>query len=203
MGQIGYFSLFPRIKYPYIGKMVDKNNPQVSFLETIDITVRYKFIDKILRDPLAAFPYTWKDGDRLDTIAHLYYRDEKYAWVVQLSARIYDWVYDLPLTTQELDEYLEDIYVGKLPGANNIYDLMNIVHHYVDGEGDVIDEYTYTNSPDPNKRIVSIYENEFNNNEAKREIKLLSREFLSDIVNEFEQEMVDIKKRRKKLAASG
>ena len=47
-------------------------------------------------------PYVVDDGDRPETIAHLYYNDVHYDWLIRLANNIYDEASQWPLTQNQL-----------------------------------------------------------------------------------------------------
>ena len=68
-------------------------------------------------------------------------------------------------------------------------------HHYEDSNGFVIDYDTYLITPEP-KRIVTVYEHEYQENEKKREIKLLSKEYLHSMDKELDNMLTNIRNAR-------
>ena len=180
---INYFENFPKIKYS------DGNGKIYS---TVDMTVRFKIIEKVIQNPNAYYEYYWQDSDRLDIVAQKYYGDSRLSWVVMLSSQIYDWIYDLPLSNEKFDEYLEEKYE-----VDNVYDLKNIVHHYEDITGTVIDKNAYNLLGDSYKKHIDIYSYELYQNELKRNIKLLSKDLINQILSEFDYRLQTIKNNRK------
>ena len=59
------------------------------------------------------------------------------------------------------------------------------IHHYEDSEGYIIDEDTWNNIPEP-KYAISVYDFEHEQNELKRNIKLISKQYVEQIENEFD-----------------
>ena len=173
-----YFESFPKVSYPYVGKLVDGTGK--STVETVDLSIRFKFIDSILSDPSASRAYYWKNGSRPDLVAKSYYGDENLAWIVMLSATAFDWIYDLPLEELAFEEYLKVKY--NVADSN---ELATEAHHFETGSGYIIDAYTYANTVDAQKRLVSVYEFEQLANEAKRNIQLISNTYTADIMKEF------------------
>ena len=188
---INYFEKFPRVDYPYqipstsIGKVYATN-------ETVDMSVRFTVVERILKYPTAYYEYYWKDEDRVDILAKSYYGDANLAWLVLLSAEAFDWLYDLPLTPLLFDEYLKNKYQ-----VDDVNKLRRKLHHYEDISSTIIDEETYLLLNDFNKREVMIYDYEEQLNESKRTIKLISKIHVKDILNEFEVKMQEIKNNRR------
>lgn len=186
---MSYFSEFPAIKLPYVGVMVGSANDKKTYSEVKDILVRYKLSSKVLNDRMAFHNYTWKDNDRPDKTAQLYYGDSSLSWLVMLSSQVFDYDYDFPVSEKVLVGLIESKYNMPIEQA------MNEVYEYRDKEGDVIDLQTYTLNAG-SSRIVTIYEYEFEQNENKRTVKLISREYVNTIVREFEDTMRKVKKAR-------
>ena len=182
-----YFENFPKIEYPYYGKMVI--NPSIGKTDTVavDLTIRFKFIDSILNNPHAYYKYYWKDGTRPDILARQYYGDADLAWLVMMSASVFDWTYDLPLEPSVLDEYMKTKY-----DSSDIYQLQSRVHHYETGLGYIIDSLTYATLTDPNKRTISVYDYEVLANDAKRNIKLIAKSYVPQILEEFGDKLNEI-----------
>ena len=103
-----YFKNFPTTDYHYYNKSGNKISTT-----TVDMSIRFRLIDTIMKNPNAYYDYFWKDEDRLDIIAYKYYGDVNLSWLVMLSGEIFDWVYDLPLSDKMLDNYLKKKYLKK------------------------------------------------------------------------------------------
>lgn len=188
----GYFKFFPKILYPYQGKLVGTPTDRVTSIECTDLMVRYRIKEEILKSPLSYYVYQWKETDRPDSVAFEYYGSTDYAWLVIFSAQIFDYIYDLPLDYQTFLAYLTDTY-----GVENPFTLQSQLHHYEDGEGYWLDQASYMASTDLSKKEVSVFDFEYQENENRRSVKLLSRKFLVDISKEFEDSMKSIKSLRK------
>jgi len=75
-----------------------------------NILSRSKFVSSLLKNEYALLPYEIKEGERPDTIAHEYYGDARYAWLVYLSNEIYDPYYDWYLSQTDFDKYIAKKY---------------------------------------------------------------------------------------------
>ena len=75
-----------------------------------NLLIRVRFLESVTRNEYIFLPYEVRDGERPDTIAHGYYGDSRYAWVVCLSNDIIDPYYDWYLNTYEFDSYIEKKY---------------------------------------------------------------------------------------------
>lgn len=183
---MSYFQQFPKISYPYEGKMVGDAKTQISNIECCDLMVRYRIKTDILLNPLSYYTYFWEDGQRPDQVANIYYGSTEYTWLVMFSGELFDWLHDIPMSERELQAYIEKQYGLTFTQAQST------IHHYIDRDGDVIDLGTFMTSGDEQARSVSIYEYEHDQNEARRQVKLLSRQYLTQISEEFEQSLKDL-----------
>lgn len=177
-----YFTKFPKILY----------DTGFGEFESVDLSVRFKFIEDILKHSGAAYDYYWQDHDRPDIVADKYYGDSDYAWIVLLSAQAYDWEFDLPMDDQTFNNYLLQKY-----DVESVNELHQLTHHYEDAGGIRIDYDTYERLADTYKRAVSIYDFENTANERKRNIKLISKKYVKQIVREFDIRLQDIKNTRR------
>jgi hypothetical protein len=182
-----YFKKFPKINYTY--KALDNT---ISSAETVDMSVRFKILEPILEQSDSYYDYYWKDEDRVDIVADKYYGDPKLSWIVMLSAEAFDWLYDLPMTGKLFDKYLCSKY--KVLDVNT---LRSVLHHYEDISGTVIDSHTFDMLADRNKNMVMVYDYEERINEKKRNVKLLSKVHVKDVLNEFDIKLQEIKNNRR------
>lgn len=185
---INYFDKFPRINYPY----TDVNGNKHIIANTPDMSIRFKIVERIMQSPTAYYDYYWQDHDRVDIVADKYYGDVNLAWLVLLSAEAFDWIYDLPMNEDTFERYLQTKYK-----VNDVNILRTKLHHYEDISGKVIDNSIFSLLNEFNTSEVSIYEFEEKINEKKRNIKLVSKVYVKDILNEFDIRIQDIKNNRK------
>lgn len=184
-----YFEEVPTINYPFIGKIAGSDDNKVTTVLTVDLMIRFRIKADVLASPLSYYIYEWKENDRPDTVARKYYGDANLSWLVMMSNGAFDALYDFPLPYHQFLSYIESRY-GSIAAADAT------IHHYEDGDGDVIDEDTYTTSVDTEKRAVSALKYEEEVNEDKRRVKLLSRQYLPDVLREYEQMLKRIKESR-------
>ena len=160
-----------------------------------DIFVRFKIFDKIKQDPFSVYEFQVQDGDRIETIADRYYGSTDYAWLVMMSNDFSDMIFDLPLPQADLENYI----VKKYGLAYS--EIFTTVHHYIDGDGHIVDEYTGPTNP-ALYFPVTVYDHEFKLNEKNRKIKLISKKYLNDIVNEFRSQIQKIEESNENSRAS-
>lgn len=169
-----YFDELLKIQYP---------DGFGGFVEMPDLMVRYTFTDEVLSTKTAFYEYTWKDGDRPDRVAKLYYGSYDYAWLVLMSGQLFDWLGDLPIEEHFFVEYLENKY------GMPIEQIHSTVHHYEDPDGWIVDQYQ-------NGTPVSLYDYEDSLNDKKRNVKLISKIYLKEIRKEFRQKLQDLRNSR-------
>jgi hypothetical protein len=177
-----YFRPFPLISYD-----IKKNNKPV-FLT--NIMTRFKIVEAFQRQEAVYYNYAVKDGERADVIAFKYYGDVTLDWIIYVTNDIIDPEFDWPLSTNDLNKFMVKKY-GSITAANEQ------VHHYeqiinessVQFDGTVIparyeeiDLTTYNTLSSSEKRIVTSYEYEVERNDDKRDIKLLSSEFVAQVL---------------------
>jgi hypothetical protein len=148
-----------------------------------------------LEDIILGFTqYTVKNNDRPDQVALEYYESMQYDWVVLLCNNIINIYDEWPMNEHELQNYIYRKYNGDPSG----------VHHWVtqevkDTKGRVVlkgdiqvpEDFTYmkydgTMVPKESLiRPISNYDHEYQNNEFKRNIYLLRKDYLGQFVEEF------------------
>lgn len=170
-----YFSNFPKINYE--GNVVR------------NIMMRVKILDSVKHHPYAYLPYTVKEGERAEDIAHLYYGSTEYVWLVWLSNKTVDPYFEWPLSENEFFASLvkkyktlamedtgetwlsdHDIFNWTMNEATNA----NIAYYQ---NGDLkmsADTYQLSNIPIEGWDAVRFFDVEFERNENMRNIQLLN-----------------------------
>jgi len=176
-----YFSYFPKTTQDLTqsGKQTALTN----------ILRRFKVKDSLRDNAAVYYKYNIQEGDRPDTIAHKYYGNSSYAWVVLLFNEIQDPIFDWPLFGKDFDNYIKGKYGSVLSAqstimeyrkiladAKRLYDGTVIHERYV-----VVDETTYNTLAPTARRTVNCYECELEKQEQKRQIKLLDEKYLDKI----------------------
>ena len=197
-----YFSKFPKLVYTKDG---------VSTLVT-DIITRIATVKGTINNTSLYYEYSIQDGDTPEMIASKYYGDAELHWVVLLFNNIIDPFYDWPMSYSQFIYFISNKY-GSIASAQTT------THHYerieksTDGYSGltttntyIIDEDTYNDMPaEPttsvktlnnntitvitSRNLVTNYDYENNTNESKRVIRLIKKDLMPDIKNQFEQLM--------------
>jgi hypothetical protein len=194
-----YFDTLPKIVY---------TNSAGQSLAMTNLLARASVIPQILKDPLVYYSYDIQEGDTPEIIAHKYYGDSYRYWIVLFANELLDPQWDWPMTSMVFEQYLAD----KYPSIN-IYSEVEyyekIITQYDSNTQTTtvnnvrIDEDTYNNLPVTQTEIytlptgpvtitternaVSIYDYEFNQNEAKRNIKILNSIYVNQFEEQFKQ----------------
>lgn len=129
---------------------------------------------EILNDPNLYETYMCRDNETPEIISHKIYNTTSYHWVIMLTNQRFDVWNDFPKDDATIRKFCIEKY-----GSTDE------VHHYVNAEGTIVDEY------DDEKIPVTNIEFEFQRNEDKRFIKILKPIFLSEFVAVYRQLISD------------
>ena len=182
-----FFQHYPQIDYNISGTAPPK------FKTAINIMERAKFRNVVQNDVVQYFPYSIAEAERPDITSFNVYGDVKYTWLIFLINDIHDPIYDWPLATRDLTNFVKDKY-GSITIAKNL------VHHYeqilrtrveATGIADAIPEAkievdvtTYNALASTDRDIVYCYNWELDRNESKRDIKLIDAMYVGDVMTE-------------------
>jgi hypothetical protein len=160
----------------------------------------------MLANPLLFYEYNLKDNDTPDIVAYKYYGNVDRFWIVLYANQTMDPQWDWPLNGNLLENYINKKYADP-----------NLAHHYeklieqYDSNTrkttnfiSIIDEITYNNLvPSSNtynisnsevtvttsKKVVSFHQYELDENNKKRIIKLLNKDYVLQMEAEFKRLM--------------
>lgn len=179
-----YFKPFPKVRYSL------KKNKNFELLT--NITLRYKLIEAIKNKVAIYYDYVVKDSDRPDIVAEKYYGDSSLDWVLFIVNDIVDPYYDWPLNAEEFDSYMRSLY-GSVPAAkSSVYEYRKIIHEQsvrIDGsiipkKTVVVDLNTYNSLAATEREIIYGYSFYDEQNEKKRNIKILDKRFIGQLETE-------------------
>jgi len=165
---MSYFSKFPKALY-------STNNFETTDLVT-NVVVRFNYLSKILNNADSFYPYVIREGERLDTIADMYYGDPKYAWVIASFNQYIDPLWEMPLRTEEFESYIKREYGSVAAAKANVKYYLKTLNKK-DYVVDASQAYDKTQSS---------YDFELDLNEKRRNIKLLANNLIPQIEAEFE-----------------
>jgi len=194
-----YFDTLPKVIYTQNG---------VSSVYT-NLLARVSVIPQLLKDPLIYYSYDIQEGDTPEIIAHKYYGDSYRYWIVLFANELLDPQWDWPMTSGVFEQYLAEKYPSTNVYAEVEYYEKIITQYDVNTQTTTVnkvrideDAYnllpvtqtaTYTLPTGPvtittERNAVSIYDYELEQNEAKRNIKILN----SIYVNQFEEQFKEL-----------
>jgi len=172
-----YFSQFPTIYYDAVGN----SDPKV----VTHLLKRVALHSKASESVALFDTYDVRNGETPEMIAHKYYDDAEYHWVILLVNNITDRYHQWPMNTRQFLAHLAER-----------YDNVDAVHHYeinqVSGDTSVKINIGITNIDIDGNTIADAtlitnreYEEEKQN--VLRKIRLLDPEHLEQFVEEFER----------------
>ena len=175
---MSYFDKFPLIVYDIKGDNKFKVLP--------DILRRVKLRSNLQEGAVLFDKYDVKEGENPEDVAFKWFGSADLHWVILLTNNVTDRYYDWPLSQPDFAEFLTDKY-----GAGN----EDSAHHYelVRSSGKTTSsgpsDYSHrveVNSDETDAITVTIREYEVRLQDQKRQIKLLSKSFLADFIEEFD-----------------
>jgi len=182
-----YFQHYPQISYDISGTKPAKVKTVINLME------RAKIKNVVLDDIIRYFPYSIKENQRPDHVSDEVYGDVKYTWLIFLINDITDPIYDWPLGTREFGAYVKNKYGSLATAKSTIHHYEQILRTRVEASGTtdaiteariIIDETTYDTLAIDVRNIKYCYDWEVDRNEAKRDIKLIDRLYVADILSE-------------------
>jgi hypothetical protein len=203
-----YFESMPKILTP------DVNGNGIVLT---NLMARSELIPSLLNNPMMFYKYDIQDGDTPEIVANKYYGDSYRYWVVLYANQILDPQWNWPLNNQQFDNYLIKKYSSVSNNSNVLSYTQATTKEYrktiksIDSlslvetvETFVIDTNSYNQSIIPSatyqlpnskvsqtitKSIVSIYDYELEQNEAKRSINLINKMYVSELEQQFKSLM--------------
>ena len=184
-----YFRYFPEVTYR--GRQIK------------DITRRVRFLEQVSSDPRIFLPYTIKEGETAAEISYHYYGTVNYVWLVYVANNIIDPYYDWPMDQTSLDAFIADKYrslAGEdltdrqvIEWTQNAIITDNLAY-YENKEDPTVrlskDSYGIGLDPDfqaADWNPIRYYDYEFIENENKRQIFLVDREFAPNTEKELKR----------------
>ena len=151
---------------------------------------RIRFKPSVLENITDYYPYYVREGERPDIVSFNTYGTVAYSYLILLINNIVDPLFDWPLPSRQFENYIIEQYgsVSAAQSTNKYY--YQIVRAEVARTGVservpeykiIVDQTTY-NSLDASVRSAqNVYDWEVEQNDNKREIKLINPDFIQDI----------------------
>lgn len=179
MAGTNYFSYFPQtnITFEETGTKIATN---------LFKRVKIRNFTTVVKSSMY-YEYVVKDGERPEDLAQRYYGDTRYYWIILYANDIINVYGQWPRSQKDLEAYLIQRY-GSVEAVSDETDI-NAIHHYEDGQGNWISSSTYWYddgdvSENRNSTVVTIYDHEVALNDAKRNINVIKKEYLQQIIGE-------------------
>jgi len=164
-----YFNNFKRGLYEF------NINGKSKSIAIVDITKNTRVLKEVLSNITLYDEYDVKDGETPEIIAEKIYGNALYHWIILLVNERYDGILDFPQPDRVIEKLISEKY-----GIGNEHK----PHHYVKDVNN--DDKFYVVSPDtPGATVVTNHDYEFNLNEEKRRIKLISPSLVQQVINEY------------------
>ena len=179
-----YFSSIPNVDYDINGTRPNQ------FRSVTNIMQRVRFKTSVLENITDYYPYYVREGERPDIVSFNTYGTVAYSYLILLVNDIVDPLFDWPLPSRQFENYIIEQYgsVSAAQSTNKYY--YQIVRAEVARTGVservpeykiIVDQTTY-NSLDASVRSAqNVYDYEVEQNDNKREIKLINPDFIQDI----------------------
>ena len=127
-----FFNYYPKIYYTL-------SNNSTSLDTITNITSRFAFQESLKKNSSVFYQYIIQDGDKPEILAHKYYGNSEYHWVILLFNNLIDPYFDWPLDSTSFNDWVNAKYSGvdniviENPGSGYSNGFLNIIS--VDGVG--------------------------------------------------------------------
>ena len=172
-----YFAQFPTIFYDAVGN----TNPKI----VTHLLKRVAIHSKARATTALYDTYDVKNGETPESIAHKYYDDAEYHWIVLLVNNITDRFHQWPMNTRQFLAHLAEKYdnvdgvhhyeINQVSGDTSVK--INIGTSNIDENGDTISSAT----------LITNREYEESKQDTLRRIRLLDPSYLDQYVEDFER----------------
>lgn len=197
-----YFDSFPQITYNPSG------SPYKNRTTMTDVLFRLKLRDKIKDTLFSYYTVDVSDDDTMETLAAKYYGDPEYHWIIAMANNIIDPQYDWPLSYRAYVNYIINKYGSVENSELAIHHYEKVVKRFNQGSRVTdeiiyeIQESTYNDLPEYafrqfdlvdgttieetiTTRIIYASQWEYDQNNRKKQIKVIKKEYLRSILDEF------------------
>ena len=187
-----FFQHYPQIRYDISGLKPPK------YKTVINIMTKAKIKSMLTGDIVNYFPYSIPESERPDITAYKAYGNVKYTWLIFLINDITDPIFDWPLNSREFGAYIKNKYGTLQEAKNGVHHYEKIVRTRTEATGVSeaipeatieVDETTYDGLDGNDRKIIYCYDWEVDRNEAKRDIKLIDRKYVQDILSEHAEKL--------------
>ncbi len=187
-----FFSHYPQVNYDITGSKPIKTKTVLNIME------RAKIKNILANDIVNYFPYTIPESERPDVTSFKIYGDVKYTWLIFMINDIQDPIFDWPLNSREFGNYIKHKHGSLANAQNTIHHYEQIVRERVEATNTTepqervcieVDETTYNALGIAERNIVYQYDWEITQNEDKRNIRIIDRNYVADILSEHAEKL--------------
>ena len=179
-----YFSSIPNVDYDINGTEPNQ------FRSVTNIMQRIRFKPSVLENITDYYPYYVREGERPDIVSFNTYGTVAYSYLILLVNDIVDPLFDWPLPSRQFENYIIEQYgsVSAAQSTNKYY--YQVVRAEVAKTGIservpefkiIVDQTTYNSLDSSVRSAQNVYDYEVEQNDNKREIKLINPDFIQDI----------------------
>jgi hypothetical protein len=198
-----YFDKFPKVYYSLEN---DGKHPQI----VTDVTYSVRLLEKFANDAKYFYTQVIKDGLKPEDVAYLVYGDVQLHWVVLMFNKIVNPLFDWPVASKDFDSVIVAKY-GSIDaaqtGIKTYYKVLTTISstaaetpavqrieigaaEYANVAVDLAgNDIALTNGETvkllTDRETLSFYDWELQENEAKREIKLIQKTYVDSIKSSF------------------
>lgn len=189
------FSRWPTVEYDF-----KKNGKKTT---VTNVTLRFKLAEALRTKSAVMYEYNVKTGERPDIIAAKYYGDASLDWLILLANNIIDPQWEWPLDDRSFDNYIRGKYGSKEAAQQQIlfYELVTQQQQVLyDGtiipkKSVIVDQETLIDRTRDERYLgggpVYAYDYELEQNDKKAIIKILDKQFVNNIVSQYEAAIED------------
>lgn len=181
-----FFRYLPKVWYP-----VNGGSQKV---QVVDISRRYIILRKLLSRSVLFFDDHVRDGERADTVAGRVYNNPRLDWLIYFANQISDPRFEWPLGYADFEALLIAKYGSVENAHRTVHQYLKIVQQEVETNDltipertVVVDQRSYQQLPDSDRRTVTKYMYENDLNEQRRKIRLIKTEFVPQILREMDR----------------
>ena len=189
------FSRWPTVEYDF-----KKNGKKTT---VTNVTLRFKLAEALRTKSAVMYEYNVKNGERPDIIAAKYYGDASLDWLILLANNIIDPQWEWPLDDRSFDNYIIGKYGSREAAQQQIlfYELVTQQQQVLyDGtiipkKSVIVDQETLNDRTLDERYLgggpVYAYDYELEQNDNKAIIKILDKQFVNNIVSQYEAAIED------------
>ena len=195
-----YFDTLPKI--------IETDNVGVSRVFT-NLMARASIIPDVLKNPLVYYSYDIQEGDTPEIVAYKYYGDSYRYWIVLFANELLDPQWSWPMDSTVFEAYMAEKYpsgnttttvysyekkLTQTDNSTNTVTINTIDVNQTEYNSIIQNTETYsignsTVTVATTKRIVTIYDYEYELNESKRKINILNSVYVDQMESQFKSLM--------------